>query len=103
MYCGGNQLVDMGLLRAESVSGSVADPAGSAIPRARIQVQIQGDERILHDIVANEKGKFHLMSLRPGVYWLGISSPGFNLHFWELRVLRDAGAKTMRVKLSLGT
>ena len=79
------------------------DPAGSVIPRARIQLQIQGSDEILLDIEADEKGRFRLPTLQPGMYWLGISSPGFNLHFWELRVVRDTGGKTVRAKLCLGT
>jgi carboxypeptidase family protein len=82
MFIGGNELRDMGKLRAEQVGGSVVDPNGSEIGRARIQIQVQGSEKILRDIAADEKGRFRLPSLPQGIYWLGVSSPGFNLHFW---------------------
>lgn len=103
MYCGGNQLVDMGELRAESLSGVVVDPTGAEISLARVQVQLRGSDKLLHDFQANGKGRFALPELRPGTYWLGVSSPGFNLHFWRLQIAHGARHKTLKVELSLGT
>ena len=103
MYCGGNQLIDTGSLSADRVTGTVVDLAGTAVPGAKIQVQVQGSEKILREIRATEQGTFRLPKLRPGVYWLGISSLGFNLHYWELRIVRREGPKAIRVELSLGT
>ena len=103
MYCGGNQLVSMGLLRAVRVAGKVVDPTGALIPRARVQVQIQGHPEILRDIEADERGRSHLPHLQAGIYWLGVSSPGFNLHFWALQIDRHAGKQTLTVELSVGT
>ena len=98
MYCGGNQLVYAGSLRDAHVTGIVVDPSGAAIPRARIQVQLQGSDKILRDVKADAEGRFRLPRLPRGSYWLGISSPGFNLHYWELKIVH----RTRTTKLSYG-
>ena len=103
MYCGGNQLVYAGSLRDVHVTGLIVDSSGAAIPRARIQLQIQGSDKILRDAEADETGRFRLPRLPKGSYWLGISSPGFNLHYWELNIVHRARTTTLRVELSLGT
>ena len=101
MYCGGNQLVYVGLLRSARMI--VTDPSGAAIPRARIQAQIQGAEKILFDIKTDAKGRFRSPRLPKGSYWLGISSRGFNLHYWEWKVVDRPRTVTLQVELSLGT
>ena len=103
MYCGGNQLVHAGSLTDAHVTGVIVDPSGAAIPRARIQIQIQGSDKILRDVEADEKGRFRLPHLPKGDYWLGISRPGFNLHYWELNIAHRVRTTKLRVELSLGT
>ena len=103
MYCGGNQLVDMGGLQAESISGIVEDQAGAAIPHARVQVQIQSSGKLVRDIRADNRGRFTLSHLRTGDYWVGISSPGFNLHFWHLHAVHHGHNISLRAELSAGT
>ena len=90
-------------IRAAHVKGAVFDLSGANIPGARIQVQIQGSEALLVDINADENGRFKLPKLQPGVYWLGISSPGFNLHVWDLRIVRFGGTENLSPKLTVGT
>ena len=103
MYCGGNQLVDMGGLQAASVSGMVEDQAGTAIPHARVQLQVQSSGKLVRNMRADDHGRFTLSHLRPGDYWVGISSPGFNLHYWHLHVVRHGHSISLRAELSLGT
>ena len=104
MYCGGNELRFEGNLRGSAVAGSVLDSTGVAIiPRARVQVQVQGREEILKDFSTDDNGRFHLRGLRTGQYWLGISKEGFNLHYWHLTITRFSGEAKVRVALSLGT
>jgi hypothetical protein len=55
------------------------------------------------DITADEKGRFRLPTLRKVTYWLGTSSPGFNLHVWTLRIVSLGGTKKLNPKLSVGT
>jgi len=63
MYWGGNQLVYAGSLRDVHVTGLIVDSSGAAIPRARIQLQIQGSDKILRDAEADETGRFRLPRL----------------------------------------
>ena len=74
------------------------------MPQARFQVsKSRGNDEILVDKNADKNGQLHLGGLKPGEYWLGCSSPGFNLHFWHLTVSRLGGRKNLRIELSLGT
>lgn len=89
MYCGGNQIVgNANRIRAREISGTVFDSTGYVLPNAHIQLQVQGKDPHLVDAMANERGDFCLRGLPPGLYWLGIAAPGFNLHIWEVRVVR---------------
>jgi hypothetical protein len=104
MYCGGNELVQYSEpIRAARLAGTVFDQVGGKIPHARVQVQVQGSESLLVDITADEKGRFRLPTLRKATYWLGISSPGFKLHVWTLRIVSLGGTKKLNPKLSVGT
>ena len=102
MYCGGNQLVYQGELVASTLKMIVVDPSGAPVP-ARVQVQVLGRGEIIVDRYANDKGHFKLSGLRSGEYWLGVSSPGFNLHYWRLSKSRSHATKVLRVALSVGT
>jgi hypothetical protein len=99
----GNQLIDMGPLDAAHVKGTVVDPTGAAIAGARVQVELRGSEELLQDTESDNQGHFRLRRLRPGNYWLGISAPGFNLNYRELKIAHGAGTKTLQVKLRVGT
>jgi hypothetical protein len=104
MYCGGNEMIQYSRhIRARSLSGTVFDQAGGTIATARIQVQRQGSDGLVVDITANENGQFRLPKLEPGAYWLGISKYGFQLHVWELRIVRVGWSKYLKPKLSVGT
>lgn len=103
MYCGGNQLVDMGGLRAARIDGTVEDPTGAPIPHARVQVQLQKSGKLVRDLEADDRGRFTLTHLHAGDYWLGISSYAFNLHLWRLQVVHGGRRISLRAELSLGT
>jgi hypothetical protein len=103
MYCGGNELRFEGNLRGSTIAGSVRDPEGHAMPRVRVQVQVQGRHEILKDFSADDQGRFQLRGLPVGQYWLGFSAPGFNLHYWHLTIARFRGGPCVWVALSLGT
>jgi hypothetical protein len=104
MYCGGNQIVRFAHpIRAAKLVGTVLDQSDETIPGARVQLQIQGSKSILVDIAAGADGQFQLSKVQPGAYWLGISAPGFNLHVWDLRIVRFWGTKKLNPKLTVGT
>jgi len=104
MFCGGNQMVQYAHpVRATKLSGAVFDVLGAPLPGARVQVQIRGEETLLVDMTADNSGRFRLPKLRPGHYWLGVSADGFNLHVWDLRIVRLGWMKMLRPKLTIGT
>ncbi len=65
-------------------------------------MQGQGSDVLVVDMTADEDGRFRLPKLNPGAYWLGISSYGFQLHVWDLRIVRFGWSKELKPKLSLG-
>jgi hypothetical protein len=104
MYCGGNEMIQYSrCIRARSVRGTVFDLSGATVAAARIQVQRQGSDALVVDITTDESGRFRLPKLEPGAYWLGISKYGFQLHVWDLRIVRLGRAKDLQPKLSVGT
>ena len=102
MYCGGNQVVSQGDLAASTINMIVVDPSGVPL-RARVQVQTVGGDEIIIDRYTDDHGRLKLRGLRPGEYWLGVSSLGFNLHYWHLSESRLNAKKVLRIALSLGT
>jgi hypothetical protein len=103
MYCGGNQLIYEGQIEASALDISVVDPAGAALPRARVQVQVRGKNGIRMDKHADKDGRLRVRGLTSGEYWLGTSALGFNLHYWRLTISSFRGWKKLRVTLSPGT
>ena len=102
MYCGGNQLVYEGEFPASIIDVVVVDPSDYPVP-ARVQVQLVGRDDIVIDRHADKQGRLKLRSLRSGEYWLGVSYPGFNLHYWHRSESRKHRKKVLRVALSVGT
>jgi hypothetical protein len=104
LFCGGNQMRFEGTLTASRASGTVLFyDSRDVIPGASVQVQIKGHTEVLLDLKADAHGRFKVPKLHPGTCWLGVSSLGFNLHYWDLTIARNGGPKTIRVELSLGT
>lgn len=52
---------------------------------------------------ADENGRFRLPKLAPGAYWPGISKYGFQLHVWDLRIVRLGWSRDLKPKLSVLT
>jgi len=103
MYCGGNRLFSEGHLKGSGVAGTVFDPAGEPVPKARVQVEMQARDRMVKDFAADDKGRFRLKGLHEGEYWLGVSAPGYNLHYWHLTVSHSFGEAAVQLALSPGT
>lgn len=89
-----------GILRAGKLVGIVMDEKDRRIPKARVQVESVNSEKILQDLRADRQGRFRLARLKPGAYWLGVSGPGFPLHYWRLIVVHFGRSHTLRAHLS---
>lgn len=102
-FNGGSRVVDEGPLRAGTITGVVVDNSNRPLTSARVQILGGSTKRVFHDIRTGEKGRFDIPRLKPGKYRMGISSPGFNLHLWDLEIVTRGVSRTLRVQLSLGT
>src|SRR5882757_9008100 len=63
-------------LRADTVSGTVKDPAGLTVAGARIEITGEGLPQPLI-LISDEAGKFVARDLKPGKYSLHVSKEGF--------------------------
>lgn len=59
-----------------TITGSVTDPHGAALPGARVSAK-NTDSGVVREVVANRSGEYALPSLVPGNYELTFSSDGF--------------------------
>ena len=85
---------------ASSVTGSVFDPSGAVIPRAKISLKNTGssDEEVA---LSDDSGSYKLQSIPAGMYVLKVRAPGFQMYQKDLPV--DAGKQaTIDVHLALG-
>jgi hypothetical protein len=61
---------------AQTISGQIQDPAGAAIPGAKVRI-INPKTNVVWETASNEAGAFHAGSLTPGAYRVEVDSPGF--------------------------
>src|SRR5215471_75224 len=59
-----------------SITGTVTDPAGAAVPAADVQVSEVATGRLLKT-VTNERGDWTIPSMPAGTYRVTITKPGF--------------------------
>src|SRR5262252_6882172 len=72
--------------RAE-LFGSVQDPAGRPVPRAKVQLEDQAT-MARWSVPTDERGEYHLVGLPAGEYVLRVEQPGFQTHRQSGIVLR---------------
>ena len=76
-----------------SVIGSVADPAGAAIPAAKVTITSQ-ERGTIYSIVTNESGNYIQTQLNSGTYTIEFEAPGFQrLVQKDVRVSVDRAAR----------
>src|SRR6266700_2858476 len=84
------------------ITGSVTDPSGAAIPRARVTATETGTgfER---SITTDDTGRYTVPSLRPTEYSLTVEASGFAKYFQKnIRLVADQTA-TIDVQLKVGS
>ena len=59
-----------------SITGTVVDPSGAAIPGAKIQVTDQATGNLTRETASDTGGTFRALNLPPGTYRIKISAPG---------------------------
>ena len=59
-----------------SVTGTVTDATGAAVPRAKIDA-VNISTGIVHSVLSDERGNWLINNLQPGTYKVTISAPSF--------------------------
>src|SRR5215469_5025972 len=91
---------------AQSVQGTVSvtvtDPAGAAIPAAKLELKDSGTND-LHAGVSQENGTYRFVGLNIGRYVLSVTKDGFNKSVVDPVVVEAARVTDVGVQLKLGT
>lgn len=64
-------------LRADTISGTIKDPSGAVVARARIEIS-GGDLTTPTLLTTDQTGKFAAPNLRPGKYLVRVAKEGFD-------------------------
>jgi hypothetical protein len=85
-----------------TLTGTVKDPAGSAIPRAQIALTNQATGAI-QTITSNEAGLFVFSSVLPGTYTVDVSMEGFrSFQVRDVTITANERRSLAEVTLSIG-
>jgi hypothetical protein len=84
-----------------SLSGSVTDPNGAALPGATVELK-NVETNISTTATTNEEGGYSFPLLQPGRYVLTVSSQGFNTAQREGIEIRVADRLTLDVQMQVG-
>ncbi|HTS65437.1 MAG TPA: TonB-dependent receptor [Candidatus Acidoferrales bacterium] len=86
--------------RAE-LFGVITDPAGLAVPKAKVEADDQATTA-RYAVVSGDDGGYHLLGLPAGEYTLTVEQPGFHTHRLSGIVLRLADRVALDVRLEVG-
>src|SRR5664279_556656 len=84
-----------------SVRGSITDPAGAAVPNAKVTIT-ESERNVPHSVVTDEAGRYYLTALPPGKYTLAVESPGFKKFMQTDVILAVQQQATLDVPLQVG-
>jgi hypothetical protein len=62
---------------SSSVSGTVTDPSGAAVPNAKVDLS-NGETGARRGTVSDSSGRYSFLTVQPGTYELSAVAPGFN-------------------------
>ena len=85
-----------------SVSGTVTDPTGAAVPGAKITAT-EVDTGLTRETVSSADGLYVLSSLRPTAYQLAAEAPGFRQFKQTGIILQADDTATINIKLAVGS
>jgi hemoglobin/transferrin/lactoferrin receptor protein len=83
-----------------SMSGTVLDQTGSAVPGARVLLLVASDSELRSTLTGND-GRFHFEQLEPAVYVLSVQKTGFQSHR-RLVAVSEGQAVSLDVTLGIG-
>jgi carboxypeptidase family protein len=79
------------------LSGTVTDPAGKAVPNARISAKNAATERTT-ETESDSAGRYEGLSLEPGDYEVSVAAPGFSTTIAKLTITAG-GRQTVNLSL----
>jgi hypothetical protein len=85
-----------------SITGTVTDPSGAAIPNAQVSIQSQ-EHGITRSTTTNGDGNYLVSAIPPGSYELSISAPGFKKYEAKGIILRVAQKARADASMQVGT
>ncbi len=86
--------------RAE-LFGTVQDPSGLAIPKAKVEAEDQAT-MARYSATSDERGEYHILGLPAGQYTLTVEQPGFRSYRQSGITLRLGDRTAINVKLQIG-
>ena len=84
-----------------SVRGSITDPTGAAVPRAKVTIT-ETERNVPHSAVTDEAGRYSLTALPPGKYTLAVEAQGFKKFMQTDVTLAVQQQATLNVPLQVG-
>ncbi len=84
-----------------SITGLVTDPAGSAVPNAKLELKNMATNDT-HQSVTQGGGSYQFNNLQPGTYQITVTAPGFKTYVDSNLVLSAQVNATVNVPLQLG-
>ena len=84
-----------------SLSGTVSDPSGAAIPGAKVTITDQGSG-LTRSVVSDKNGEYSFAQLNPGTYRLEVTKDRFKTSITEKVSVLVATPTEFHVKLELG-
>ena len=86
--------------RFSTVSGSIVDPSGAALPGATV-VAIDTGRGVRHEVLTNRAGRFEIVGLPEGPYVLEAGVPGFET--FDQKLTLDGQDVNRDITLEVGT
>lgn len=85
-----------------SISGTITDPSGAALPNARVNVLNQATH---HQITttSNGSGTYVITSIPPGIYTVTVTAPGFHRQVSADTEVDPNIGRTLNFQMSVGT
>jgi len=84
-----------------TISGTVTDPSGSAIPRAKVTLT-EDSTGIVNAVEADDAGEFIRPLLKPGVYTISVAAAGFKTGLQKGVEVTAGGRVVVPIALSVG-
>src|ERR1700704_6426836 len=94
-----NSLVAQSLGNAGTVSGTVTDPSGAALPKATVTI-VNRVTNYRQSVATDNNGAFRLTNIPPNPYHLEVSAPNFSASAQDVTV-RGAVPISLKIPLAL--